>query len=139
MPELEQWPTGRLLSTAARLVEQAWNEQLTEIGLTHAGFTVLGVLKTRGPLTQIAIAHIVRVQAQTMGKTVGRLEAYGYVSRSRSELDRRIQVVSISLAGADAYSRAERIEDTMVRQGTLSSEAFRDNLQSLIENLKVAP
>jgi len=40
-PDRGQWPTGRLLSTAARLVEQAWNARLREHGVSHAGMIVL--------------------------------------------------------------------------------------------------
>ena len=65
MPHLEQWPTGRLLTTAARLVEHAWNERLVSIGVTHAGVIALGVLETQGAMTQANLAQLVRVQAQT--------------------------------------------------------------------------
>ena len=43
-----QWPTNRLLSTAARLVEHAWNESLASLGITHAGVMVLDVLQAEG-------------------------------------------------------------------------------------------
>lgn len=135
MPELEKWPTGRLLTTAARLVENAWNERLVQIGLTHAGFTVLGVLQARGPLTQITLAHTVRVQAQTMGKTVERLETAGYVVRTRSAQDRRIQVVSISPAGIEALAAAKDLETNMVHDGTLASAALRGHLRKIIDAL----
>ncbi|GAA4054586.1 hypothetical protein GCM10023063_48850 [Arthrobacter methylotrophus] len=72
MPDMERWPTGRLLSTAARLVEHAWNEKLRGMGLTHAGVIVMKVLAVKGPTTQSMLAQIVRVQAQTMGKTLTR-------------------------------------------------------------------
>ena len=76
-----QWPTNRLLSTAARLVEHAWNENLASLGITHAGVMALDVLRSEGSMTQAQLAHQVRVQAQTMGKTLHRYQvakdAYG--------------------------------------------------------------
>lgn len=60
MPDLEQWPTGRLLTTAARLVEHAWNERLVDIGVTHAGVIALGALADQGAMTQASLAQIVR-------------------------------------------------------------------------------
>ena len=36
MEDPASWPTGRLLSTAARLVEHAWAEHLESVGITHA-------------------------------------------------------------------------------------------------------
>lgn len=70
MPGSRYWTTPRLLSTAARLVEHAWNEQLAAVGLTHAGVAVLEVLETEGPMAQARLAAEVRVQTQTMGKTL---------------------------------------------------------------------
>ncbi|WP_438266960.1 MarR family winged helix-turn-helix transcriptional regulator [Kocuria marina] len=94
-----QWPTNRLLSTAARLVEHAWNENLASLGITHAGVMALDVLRSEGSMTQAQLAHQVRVQAQTMGKTLHRLEVHGHITRSRNALDRRSHMVSISPAG----------------------------------------
>ena len=33
---LDDWPTGRLLSTAARLVEHSWEKVLRSQDMTHA-------------------------------------------------------------------------------------------------------
>ena len=89
MPYRNQWPTNRLLSTAARLVEHAWNENLASLGITHAGVMALDVLHSEGSMTQAQLAHQVRVQAQTMGKTLHRLEVHGHITRSKNEQDRR--------------------------------------------------
>ena len=103
---MDRWPTGRLLSTAARLVEHSWNEKLGAIGLTHAGVIAMEVLSANGPMTQAQLAQLVRVQAQTMGKTLSRLEAHGHISRQRSTSDRRSQVVSLTDQGRQAVTAA---------------------------------
>jgi DNA-binding MarR family transcriptional regulator len=135
MPDLEQWPTGRLLTTAARLVEHAWNERLVDIGVTHAGIIALGVLADQGALTQAGLAQIVRVQAQTMGKTLSRLEARGHVSRVRNDLDRRSHLVTISPAGHEVLEAAENIERTLVPGGGLISDELRNHLRTVINEL----
>ena len=61
---MSDWPTGRLLSTAARLVEHAWVEVLDELGLTHAGLIVLHVLG-EGPFSQRDLARRARERAAT--------------------------------------------------------------------------
>ena len=66
---MHDWPTGRLLSTAARLVEHAWVEALEQLGLSHAGLIVLHVLGP-GPLSQTELAKVARVEAQTMSRTL---------------------------------------------------------------------
>ncbi|MHA7293707.1 MarR family winged helix-turn-helix transcriptional regulator [Arthrobacter sp. HLT1-21] len=135
MPDLEQWPTGRLLTTAARLVEHAWNEQLVSLGVTHAGVIALGVLASQGPMTQANLAQIVRVQAQTMGKTLSRLETRGHVSRTRNDLDRRSHVVSITDAGSSVLLMAKDIERTLITGEGLVSDELRVHLQGVIREL----
>ncbi|UWX96159.1 MarR family winged helix-turn-helix transcriptional regulator [Arthrobacter zhaoxinii] len=135
MPDMERWPTGRLLSTAARLVEHAWNERLVSIGLTHAGVIALGVLETQGPMTQARLAQLVRVQAQTMGKTLARLETHGHVSRVRNDLDKRSHMVTITAQGTEALHEAQNIERTLLDGGELLSEALRSQLRKVISEL----
>ncbi|MHA7145488.1 MarR family winged helix-turn-helix transcriptional regulator [Arthrobacter sp. TmT3-37] len=135
MPDLDQWPTGRLLTTAARLVEHAWNERLVDIGVTHAGVIALGVLANQGAMTQASLAQIVRVQAQTMGKTLSRLESRGHVSRVRNDLDRRSHLVSISPDGRKVLDAADDIERTLVAGGGLVSDELRNHLQTVIRQL----
>lgn len=135
MPDLEQWPTGRLLTTAARLVEHAWNERLVNIGVTHAGVIALGVMASQGAMTQAHLAQIVRVQAQTMGKTLSRLETRGHISRARNDLDRRSHMVSITTAGTNVLEQAQNLERTLVTDEALISSELREHLQSVIREL----
>ena len=135
MPDMEHWPTGRLLSTAARLVEHAWNERLVRIGVTHAGVIALGVLETQGPMTQARLAQIVRVQAQTMGKTLSRLESHGHITRVRNDLDRRSHMVSITPQGIEVLREAQNIERTLTEGGELMSEELRGQLRKVIREL----
>ena len=135
MPDIRLWPTGRLLSTAARLVEHAWNEKLGDIGLTHAGVIALDVLAANGPMTQSSLAQIVRVQAQTIGKTLMRLEAHGYVSRQRSQSDRRSQVVSITGAGTSAREQARDLERTVLATADVDTDMLRAELQTIVRAL----
>ena len=130
-----QWPTNRLLSTAARLVEHTWNESLAALGLTHAGVMALDVLRTEGSMTQAQLAHKVRVQAQTMGKTLHRLEVHGHVTRVKNAHDRRSHVVAISPAGGRALADAIRLEQDLVKEGSLSDEHLRGSLVEIITRL----
>jgi DNA-binding MarR family transcriptional regulator len=106
---MRDWPTGRLLSTASRLVEHAWLDALTELGLSHAGLIVLHLLES-GPTTQVELAGRARVEAQTMSRTIERLERAGFVERHPDDADRRRRVVARTVTGAEAFARARRIE-----------------------------
>jgi DNA-binding MarR family transcriptional regulator len=135
MPDMDHWPTGRLLSTAARLVEHSWNEKLAAIGLTHAGVIAIEVLAAQGPMTQAQLAQYVRVQAQTMGKTLSRLEAHGHIARVRSTSDRRSHVVSLTERGQQAVAEAVEMERSVLASSSIDPEALRQELKSVVREL----
>src|ERR1700755_2787354 len=85
---LAAWPTGRLLATAARATENRWHAALDGLGLTHAGLVALHLLDDR-PRPQPALARAPRVEAQTMSRTLERLERAGHVRREAHPTDRR--------------------------------------------------
>ncbi|NQX12615.1 MarR family transcriptional regulator [Microbacteriaceae bacterium VKM Ac-2855] len=115
--DIEGWPTGRLLATAARMVEHAWHAALAEIGLTHAGLIVLHLLQA-GPEAQKDLAAHAHVEVQTMSRTVERLEREGHVARATDAQDRRRQLVSLTDKGFDAWERAHLLEvDMFPRMG----------------------
>jgi DNA-binding MarR family transcriptional regulator len=132
---MDRWPTGRLLSTAARLVEHSWNEKLGAIGLTHAGVIAMEVLSANGPMTQAQLAQLVRVQAQTMGKTLSRLEAHGHISRQRSTSDRRSHVVSMTDQGRQAVAAAADMERSVLAATPIDPDLLRQELQTVVRVL----
>ncbi|MBC7724280.1 MAG: MarR family transcriptional regulator [Burkholderiaceae bacterium] len=107
--DVAAWPTGRLLSTAARLVEHAWAESLEKIGLTHAGLIVLHLLGA-GSLSQTDLARRARVETQTMSRTLERLERDGLVARVKSVEDGRRHVVTRTDEGARVWQSACTLE-----------------------------
>jgi DNA-binding MarR family transcriptional regulator len=135
MPDMDRWPTGRLLSTAARLVEHSWNEKLGAIGLTHAGVIAMEVLSVNGPMTQAHLAQLVRVQAQTMGKTLSRLEAHGHISRERSTSDRRSHVVTLTDRGREAVLAAADMERSVLAAASIDPDVLRQELQAVVKEL----
>jgi DNA-binding MarR family transcriptional regulator len=135
MPDMDHWPTGRLLSTAARLVEHSWNEKLGAIGLTHAGVIAIEVLAAKGPMTQAQLAQYVRVQAQTMGKTLSRLETHGHIARVRSTSDRRSQVVSLTERGQEAVTAAVEMERSVLAAASIDPDVLRQELQAVVREL----
>jgi DNA-binding MarR family transcriptional regulator len=135
MPELNEWSTSRLLTTAARIVEHSWNEKLLSIGITHAGLTTLGVLAREGTMTGVRLAQLVHVQAQTIGRTLDRLEKRGLVTRLRNTADRRSQRITITSAGLKALEKAQNIEHELMPEDGLASEDLRIRLQTVINEL----
>jgi len=127
---MEHWPTGRLLSTAARLVEHAWVEALEARGLTHAGMIALHFLDA-GPLTQSELARLAKVENQTMSRTVERLERSGFIERRADPADRRRQIVTRTAAGDAAWASTRSLESE-VFPALEDSERMRAGLLEII-------
>jgi DNA-binding MarR family transcriptional regulator len=129
---MAEWPTGRLLATAARLVEHAWLEALDELGLSHAGLVALHLLGEE-PTNQTALAERARVENQTMSRTLDRLEREGFVARERDPRDRRRHIVRRTAAGARAWEAARTLEEDVFPE-LADADALRDTLLDLIHS-----
>ncbi|WP_231618501.1 MarR family winged helix-turn-helix transcriptional regulator [Nonomuraea sp. SBT364] len=131
--DIGAWPTGRLLSVAARVVEGRFHAFLETHGLTHAGLIALHHLAA-GPLSQREIAVLCRVTDQTISRTVDHLRQAGHVERHPDDRDRRRMLVRITEAGAEVVAAArheERASDHLL--GALDDyDWFREQLIKLI-------
>ena len=135
--DLTSWPTGRLLSTAARLVEGAWAARLAEQGLTHAGLMALHELGQSQPLPVLELASRCQVTPQTMTRTLDRLERDGLVRRERAAGDRRRLDVTRTDTGAGVYARAADMSDAepVLLGDVVDLPAIRAHLVAIVDHL----
>lgn len=133
------WPTGRLLSAAARRVERAWDSHLEHWQLSHGSFPVLYLL-ARSDHSQRELAAAMGVTEQTMSRMVARLERAGYVGRARHASDRRRHVVTLLPAGARALREAgdPRPAEAMATHGLDQHQviALRDALVTMLRSFE---
>lgn len=108
-PDPATWPTGRLLSAAARRVERAWDAYLEQWQLSHASVPVLVVLLP-GPLSQREIAATMHVTEQTVGRVLHGLQDQGYLTREPHAQDRRRRVVALTEAGRRALAELDQAQ-----------------------------
>ena len=136
--ERAEWSTGRLLSTAARLTEQAWNERLRARGVSHAGLILVSLL-VAGPASQRELAASQFLTEQTIGRTIGHLESTGHLTRTTDAADRRRRVVALTERGrallAELSTDADVLTDTAVAAAGVDPGVFRSGLQAIIERL----
>jgi len=131
--DVASWPTGRLLSTAARLVEHSWEEVLREHGLTHAGLIALHCLGERA-MPQRTLAKACRVTDQTISRTLERLERGGFVTKTVDPRDERRQLVDITPSGHEIHERivtAQRA-DALLADAVSDHDALRAQLVELV-------
>lgn len=127
---MAEWPTGRLLSTASRLVEHAWLDALGDRGLSHAGFIALHIIG-EVPASQTDVAARAHVENQTMSRTLDRLEREGYIKRERDAHDRRRHIITRTPEGASAWESARSLEADVFPEIS-DPTALRDALLELI-------
>lgn len=132
--DVDSWPTGRLLSVAARMVEARFDDFLAGLDLTHAGLITLHHLAD-GPLPQRDLARRSRVTDQTMSRTIDRLARTGHIARTMDPADRRRMLVAITPRGTEAVTAARDEERRSNRFfGAVDDyDHFRDQLIRLIE------
>ncbi|KRE81494.1 MULTISPECIES: MarR family winged helix-turn-helix transcriptional regulator [unclassified Arthrobacter] len=99
----------RLITLAARLIQRRQDDALAPLGLTRAAVIALEGLMG-GPLNQEQLADAIRVQSQTLGRVLTRLEATGLITRVRQASDRRQLKVELTDAGEAAVEAARKAE-----------------------------
>lgn len=138
-PPPDTWPTGRLLSAAARRVERAWDVYLQRWQLSHASVPVLVVL-SRGSLSQREIADQMHVTEQSVGRVLRGLQESGHITRERHPQDRRRHVVAITRSGREALEaldHAQAVEALI--GGSLTAEETARLRELLIRMLADLP
>jgi DNA-binding MarR family transcriptional regulator len=108
-PDPDARNSYRLITLAARLVQRRQDDALAHLGLTRAAVIALEGLAA-GPLNQEQLAEAVRVQSQTLGRVLTRLEASGHITRTRNAADRRQLKVELTPHGHAALEAARAAE-----------------------------
>lgn len=87
------------ITQAARSMRTALSHSLSESGLYAGQDGVILALAQEGSLTPGQIAQKLGVKAPTMTRTIGRMEAQGFVERSGDDGDGRVTLVKLTENG----------------------------------------
>ena len=118
---------------AARSMRTVLSRNLLATGLYAGQDGVILALAEEGGLTAGALAARLGVKAPTMTRTIGRLEAQGFVERRPDETDGRLTVVHLTEAGRATVERiteAGRLSERQAADG-LSEKEVRNLLKLL--------
>jgi DNA-binding MarR family transcriptional regulator len=103
-------PALLLVKLADDLMARA-EDPLAALGLSGRQYTVLAILSTDAPPSQLELAGMCGLLPAQIVSVIDELERRGFVARQRSETDRRRSVVTLTekgqeiLADADALGR----------------------------------
>src|SRR5579859_1093784 len=113
-------PIGLRLSQAARVVGRAFDEALGAAGGSLPVWLILLNLKVRRPGTQRELAEAVGIREATLTHHLNAMDAGGLIARTRDAANRRIQVVTLTGKGDEAFLRlraAAMAFDSKLRTG----------------------
>ena len=123
------------LAATSRSVIGLYRDLLEPMGLTHPQYLVMLALWEHDPRSVREIAGELRLDSATLSPLLKRLEASGYVRRTRSTADERQLEVTLTTAGRALRDRARTVPVTIAeRLGWPLSrlEALKDELTALL-------
>jgi DNA-binding MarR family transcriptional regulator len=114
------------LSIASRNVVALYRPLLEPMGLTHPQYLVMLALWGRAPLSVKELSRLLALEPATLSPLLKRLEAIGYVTRSRDAADERLLAVTLTEAGAALREQALAIPPAVVERLGMSLDELRD-------------
>jgi MarR family transcriptional regulator, transcriptional regulator for hemolysin len=120
MPEPFPVPIGLRLNQAARAVGRAFDEALAEAGGSLPVWLILLNLTISRPGTQRELAEAVGIREATLTHHLNAMDADGLITRTRDAANRRVQVVTLTEKGEQAFHAlrgAAVAFDTRLRTG----------------------
>ncbi|MCJ1778142.1 MarR family transcriptional regulator [Mammaliicoccus sciuri] len=85
----------------SRLFAQFYEKELKSFGLTYSQYLVLLSLWEENPQTLHSIGHKLDLSSNTLTPLLKRLEQSGWVTRQKSEQDKRQLIVSLTQKGKE--------------------------------------
>ncbi|GAA3460667.1 MarR family winged helix-turn-helix transcriptional regulator [Saccharothrix longispora] len=114
------------LSIASRNVVALYRPLLDPMNLTHPQYLVMLALWGRAPLSVKELSRMLALEPATLSPLLKRLEAVGYVTRSRDAADERMLAVALTPEGAALRERALEIPPAIVAKLGMSLDELRD-------------
>jgi MarR family transcriptional regulator, organic hydroperoxide resistance regulator len=127
------------LYTASRAMTSCYRPMLDAMGLTYPQFLVLLVLWERGDSSVTGIGNALQLETGTLSPLLKRLEATGFITRTRQAEDERSVIVGLTAAGRALEERAAAVQrEVNVAAGMTDAEiiALRSTLRALTGNLR---
>lgn len=116
VPQGAHTRTALLLARAGTLLTQLGDEKLAAAGISGRDYSILSILETDGPGSQLELARLLGKAPAIVVAAVDELEARGLVERTRDPADRRRSRVTVTARGRTTLARADELADAFVAQ-----------------------
>lgn len=126
------------LSLASRSVIAAYRPVLEPLHLTHPQYLVMLALWERAPLSVKGLGGLLHLEPATLSPLIKRLEALGYVLRTRDSADERSLAIVLTDEGAALRAEAEKIPAAMMRRLRMDEQELTALHASMMKLITVA-
>ncbi|GAA1329599.1 MarR family transcriptional regulator [Brachybacterium rhamnosum] len=126
------------LSLASRSVIAAYRPALEPLHLTHPQYLVMLALWERAPLSVKGLSGLLHLEPATLSPLIKRLEALGYVLRTRDSADERSLAIVLTDEGAALRAEAEKIPAAMMRRLRMDEQELTALHASMMKLITVA-
>lgn len=134
-PEFNAHELAQSITQTARSMRTVLSRSLTDSGLYAGQDGVILLLSREDGLAPGQIAQRLGVKAPTMTRTIGRMEAQGFVTRGTDDSDGRLTKVHLTELGLKSVALIDQSVDACGRQATRDMSA--KEIKSLMKLLKV--
>jgi DNA-binding MarR family transcriptional regulator len=100
-----------LLAQAGAYLLDSADEVLAPVGLDGRGYSILAILHTDGPGSQLELARLLGKAPALVVTAIDELESRGLVERTRDPADRRRSRVMLTKAGERMLTKADKLAD----------------------------
>ena len=121
------------LYAATNLLNRLYLPVLRELGLTYPQYLVMLVLWEQQPQTVGELGSRLYLDSGTLTPLLKRMEAAGFVSRTRDPQDERRVIIGLTDSGKKLRKRAVHVPET-ISQGRSAEgvEELRDSVRNLV-------
>lgn len=119
------------LSVASRSVIAAYKPVLAELQLTHPQYLVMLALWEQAPRRVKDISAALRLESATLSPLLRRLEALGYLTRTRDAADERALSVDLTPQGGALRKKALSVPGTMMARLGLDRQSAMELHRSM--------
>jgi len=130
---------GRQLYLAHRHSHDLLDQAMRAVGGSMPQWIVLKTVGDMPDMSQRALADVLRLAGSTLTHHLDRMEADGYLARTRDAADRRVVRISLTAAGKHRRSELDGIVQARDRQiNELLGERDAKQLRRLLARLRTA-
>lgn len=121
------------LYAATNLLNRLYGPVLRPLGLTYPQYLVMLVLWERQPQTVGSLGARLHLDSGTLTPLLKRMEAAGYVTRTRDHEDERRVIISLTEKGTALREQAVHVPRTLTKGLTLEGvDELRESVQKLV-------